>query len=201
MRAGLKALEISINRYLQLDPDTIARVATLSGKVIVVEISDWRLSWVIIPEPNGLTFSEDFSLVPTVTLRGKLFDMLKVGAAQGANEALFKNKIEMTGDMEAGEKIREILNKIDIDWEEHLSTIVGDVAAHQFIKGTRKIQSIGKKILDTFCGNVTEYVQVEASLLPTEAQVEKFFKALGKLRDDVDRLEARIQRLEGRKKK
>lgn len=201
MRTGLKALELAINRYLQLDPETVSRLAELSDKVIVIEISDWRLSWIIIPNEKGLTFSEDFSLLPNVTLRGKLFDMLKVGVAHGANEALFKNKIEIVGDTDTGEKIREILRQIDIDWEEHLSKIVGDVAAHQLSQGAQKIKSIGKKFLDTLRGNTTEYLQVEASLLPSQERIESFVKAVGKLRDDVDRLESRIHRLEHRKKK
>lgn len=196
MRTGLKALEMAMNRYLQLDPDTIVRLSELSGKVISVHITDWRLTWLILPHKNGLTLSEDYLLVPDVTIRGKLFDLMKVGVAQGSNEALFKNKIEMIGDTEIGEKIREILRKMDIDWEEHLSRIVGDVAAHQMSRGFSKIKAIGQKILATFRGNVSEYVQVEASLLPTKPEIENFFKDLGKLRDDVDRLEAQIHRLE-----
>ncbi len=201
MRTGLKALETAINQYLRLDPETIARVATLSDKVIVMEITDWRLSWIILPHQNGLTLSEDFTLVPSVTLRGKLFDMIKVGAARGSNEALFANKIEMIGDTETGEKIREIMRQIDIDWEEHFSKIVGDVAAHQLTRSAQKMTSIGKKLFSTLQENLTEYFQVEASLLPMGKQMEGFFKDVGRLRDDVDRLEARVHRLEQRKKK
>lgn len=201
MRRGLKALEIGVNRYLQLDPDSLSRVAELSGRVIVVDISDWRLSWVIIPHAEGFSFSEDFTLVPTVTLRGKLFDMFKVGVAQGSSEALFKYKIEMIGDIGTGEKIREILKKIDIDWEEHLSRVVGDVASHQLMKGARKMKAVGKKFFDTLRANITEYAQLEGAWLPTEQETEIFLKAVGKLRDDVDRLEARVQGLKHRKTK
>lgn len=201
MRTGLKALEFTMNRYVQLDPDSIARLQRLSGKIISIYISDWRLSLLILPNEKGLELSDDPHLVPDVTLRATLFDLIKVGVAKGSNASLFSNKVEIKGDIELGEKIREILEKIDIDWEEHLSHIIGDIGAHQINRSFNKIKKIGKRILSSFSENLSDYLQVESSLLPTETQVEKLFKDIGHLRNDVDRLELRVARLENRKNK
>jgi ubiquinone biosynthesis protein UbiJ len=201
MLSGLKTLETAVNRYLALDPETISRVAELSDKVVAINIRDWRLNFIILSGEKGFIFSDDHTLLPDVTLRGDLLDLIKVGVAQGSNQSLFSNNIEMLGDTETGEKVREILRNIDIDWEEHVSHTVGDSAAHQLFRGLHKIKSIGKNLITNICENLTEYLQIESSLLPSEQQVEKFFHELGVLRNDVERLEARIHRLEKRKNK
>lgn len=200
IKTALAALEISVNRYLALDPDTLTRLAELSDQVIFLEITDWRLQWILLPSEQGIKISEDLSLVPTASLRAKAWDLLKVGMARGSNEALFENKIEMSGDIEAAEKIRSILKNMDIDWEEHFSRITGDVFAHSTFQGLRKIRHTGKRIWTSLRQNVRDYLQVESSTLPTSKQMEKFFDDIGRLRNDVDRLEARLQHLAKRKK-
>ena len=44
--------------------------------------------------------------------------------------------------------------------------------------------------------NIREYLQEESRDLPTRYEVEQFSQRVGKLRDDVERIAARLKRLE-----
>ena len=48
-------------------------------------------------------------------------------------------------------------------------------------------------------GNVREYLQEESRDVPSRYEVERFTRDVGALRDDVDRLEARLARLSGKR--
>jgi ubiquinone biosynthesis protein UbiJ len=43
--------------------------------------------------------------------------------------------------------------------------------------------------------NIREYLQEESRAAPSRYEVDRFTKDIGTLRDDVDRLEARLNRL------
>lgn len=201
MEFARKTLESAINQFLRLDPDTIKKLAALSDKIIAVQITDWRITLIILPQHDGITLSDDDKLIPDATIKGNLFDLCKVGLAKGSSEAVFEHRVEIFGDIETGEKIRDLLRDMDIDWEEHLSKIVGDSLAHQLMRGARKFADIGKEFVAGIRENLREFLQEESSLAPKPEQLEHFFQQIGQLRNDCDRLEARINRLIERKKK
>jgi ubiquinone biosynthesis protein UbiJ len=45
-------------------------------------------------------------------------------------------------------------------------------------------------------GNIREYLQEESRDVPTRYEVERFTREVGTLRDDVERVAARLSRLE-----
>jgi len=47
--------------------------------------------------------------------------------------------------------------------------------------------------------NVSEYLQEESRDVPSRYEVERFTRRVNALRDDTDRLEARIRRLAGKR--
>ena len=194
---ALPGLETAINSYCRLDPDTITRLAALSDKVIKVEIIDWRISFYIAPDSHGIQLLAEYSQEPDTTIKGTLFGLFRVSLAGASGSSLFDNTIEISGDTDTGEAIRDILRKIDIDWEEHLSHLVGDTLAHQAARRFNQAVKFGKRSVEKLQENIKEYIHEEARYFPTQQQANQLYKNIGKLRDDVDRAEARIKRLTG----
>lgn len=192
---ALTGLETAINAYLRLDPNMIKQVAALKGKIIKVDITDWNIVFFVKPSNDGLHLFRDMHENPDTIIRGKLASLLRVGQAQGSNKALFDNAIEIAGDIDTGSAIREILQNSDIDWEEHLSKLVGDGLAHQVSYHAKKAINAAKKASEILAGNIKEYAFTEARLFPTQAEVKQFYGDVSCLRDDVDRVDARITRL------
>ncbi|HYF97705.1 MAG TPA: hypothetical protein VD770_01850, partial [Coxiellaceae bacterium] len=81
-----------------------------------------------------------------------------------------------------------------------LSKFIGDTLAYQVMQKARGTFKWLKQSFDTVCGNTQEYLQEEARFTPSAAEVEDFYQAVATLRDDVDRVEHKINHWLARKK-
>lgn len=199
MSLALIGLEAAINKVLRLDPDAIKKLKPLDGKAIKIEITDWKITFFILPYAQGVQLVDQYHQPANTTISGKLFSLIRVGAAGASTTSMFDESITITGDTKTGEAIRDVLADLDIDWEEQLSKVVGDSIAHPLTQHAKKAVSLGKRSMKSLAENIAEYLHYESKQLPPESAVEHFIEGVAKLRDDVDRMEARIQRLAARK--
>jgi len=103
--------------------------------------------------------------------------------------------VEIEGDTETGQHIRDIMNDLDLDWEEQIATLVGDVVGHKIGNVVRGAADWATQTRSTVEQDVSEYLQEESRLLPHREEIGPFLEAVDTLRSDVDRMEARVQRL------
>jgi ubiquinone biosynthesis accessory factor UbiJ len=104
--------------------------------------------------------------------------------------------VHIEGDAEVAQTFSELLKAAQPDLEEELSRVVGDVAAHQVGNAARTALRFARRAHDTFLQNVAEYLQEEGRDVPNRTEAEEFLHGVDRLRDDVDRLEARLKLLE-----
>jgi ubiquinone biosynthesis protein UbiJ len=188
----IAGFEKALNRYLRLDADGLSKVAALSGKVIAVEPSGLGLTLYFLPGPNGIQVVDTYGGPPDALIRGAPYSLFRQ-AWRGAKQA--PEDVDIEGDMHLGKDFQQLLTGIDIDWEEQLSRLLGDPAAHQVGNVAAIIGAWGRKTVDTLFQNAAEYLQQEALDLPPGGSVEQFMDAVDRVRADTDRLEARIRRL------
>lgn len=193
------ALESAINRVLALDPEALARLRAMQGKVIAIELRGVNIALYLLPEAGRINVFSQFDGTPDTVLRGTPLSMARMGLTPRAGDVLFAGDVEITGDVELGQQFRALLDTLDIDWEEHLSHVTGDVIAHQVGKTVRGALHWGRQSLATAGQNLKEYLQEERRTLPTPGEVEDYLAQIDTLRNDVDRLAARIARLEQRR--
>ena len=190
------AIEIATNQVLALDEDTLIRLQALQGKIIAIEVRGLDVSLFLIPEQNKLSVYGRYEAQPDTVLRGTPIELMRMGLAKHAGDVLLSGGVEISGDVELGEQFSEILKALDIDWEEHLSHITGDLVAHKVGNVVRSAMSWGKQTADTLGRDVAEYLQEEDDTLPNNDEVDDFLKQVDVLRADVDRMEARVRRLQ-----
>ena len=82
--------------------------------------------------------------------------------------------------------------------EEGVASVVGDAAAHSLGELGRGMGRWARDARSTMGANIREYLQEESREAPSRYEIEKFTKAVRTLRDDVDRLVARFDRLQDR---
>jgi len=196
---ALTGLETALNKVLRLDPQALKKLQQLNSKSIKIHITDWNIAFYILPYEQGVQLVTDFHEAPTTTVSGKLFNLMKVGAARATTTSLFDESISINGNTKIGEDIRDILKNIDIDWEEQLSKITGDTMAHPIARNFKKLLRFAKQSAQSLSDNISEYLHYESKQLPPKDAAEQFIEEITKLRDDVDRMEARIQRIQSRK--
>lgn len=192
------AVEAAVNRYLDLDPLSRGRLQALEGRVIAVELADSTLELYFLPGADGMQILEHYEGQADTRLRGNVFGLTELALGRDRERALFSGDVVIEGDMELGQRFQELLAGVRIDWEEHLSHLVGDVAAHQVGNLARGARGVGHQAAETLASDLSEYLQEEARLLPARIEIENFMNDVDSLRLDSDRLEARIRRLQAR---
>jgi ubiquinone biosynthesis protein UbiJ len=185
-------LEKTLNNYLLLDPETLKRLSQLNGKTIQLELQDLGLNLFFLPQKQGLAVSVEQQCADTV-IKSTLVNLI---CANFANDhATRARHLSIEGDMELGQTLYNILQTMEIDWEEQLSRFTGDIFAHQtgnLIRGVKVWFNAAKTSLQQTCG---EYLQEEVHYTPPPEEVRDFLGEVDYLRDDVERLAARIDRL------
>lgn len=196
---GYAGLEAALNGYLGLDPVTRQRLAALHGRTVGVEMAGLGLTLFFTADETGvLQVYGRHEGEPDCWLRGTPLDLLRAGDREAGAEQLFSQRVRIEGDSGLAQRFGAILGDVDIDWEEHLSRIVGDVAAHEVGSAARAARELGQRTGRTAEQNLREYLQEESRLLPTRYEVNEFLDAVDVLRDDVERLAARVERLRNR---
>jgi ubiquinone biosynthesis protein UbiJ len=182
-----------INRYLALDPESKKRLHDLENKVITLELAEniFQLQFI----SSGIAIKTHNFLSPDAVIKGRPLSLLHMSIDKKNRKKFFAEDISIEGNIEVGQQVIDLFDALEIDWEEYLSQGLGDVAAHQFTRFTRKIQSFGKRIHATLAQNINEYVHEEANVTPPSEALKDFYQDIDNLRMDTDRLEARIQQL------
>ncbi len=183
-------LETALNRYIVLDPDAAPQLAELAGAVIAIEADGLGLTLYLFPGAQGIQVLDRYEGEPNVRIRGTPLALIQQWRGQSG-----AGGVSVEGDAATGRRLQTLLAGLDIDWEEHLSTLVGDVAAHRLGQLCRESRRWGQQTLSTLLQDGREYLQQEQRLLPAQPAVEAFLSAVDVLREDVDRLEVRIARL------
>lgn len=190
-------LEVAFNRALALDPDALKKFIALSGKKIGVELRGLDLHIYFLPALDGVQLRGAIDGEPDTLIRGKPGALLHTALTQD-RKALFEGEVEILGDIDLGRKFNRILENIDIDWEEPLSQLVGDVAAHQIGNAARSIFGWFGQAVQSLSRDTAEYFQEESRDLPSRYEVEEFNKNVDTVRSDVERMSQRVARLESR---
>jgi len=193
-------IEDATNRLLRLDPETLRRLGDIQGKVICVRISAEEKEGPVFyfsPSEGGLQVRNEYDGKPDVTISGNLPAFLRLIAGDRAQGAFANGEMQISGDLELGQRFQRVLKRIDIDWEEISSHYVGDVLAHKLGNLARGVRAWGRQAHETLRQDSREFLQEEVRLLPRAEHIEAVLDEIDRFRSDVARLEKRIQRLQG----
>jgi ubiquinone biosynthesis protein UbiJ len=193
---AIAGLEAVINRYLRLDPDIGPRLAALSGRCIAIDLRGLDLTLFIFPDEHGIQLKDHIEGEADTVLRGTPLGMAHLGLGGNTEKTLFSGEVIIEGDVETGQAFKGILDGLDIDWEEQLSRLTGDVIAHQLGNSARLARRVFRHGLATLEEDLGEYLQEELRVLPSRIETENFSADVTRLSMDIDRLAARLKRLQ-----
>ena len=184
-------LETAFNQLLRLDPEMPPRLAELAGAVIAIDLEGLGLSVYLQPDAHGVRVLTEYDGEPTAQISGTPLAL----ARYWRGDKTAAHTLTMAGDAAVARQFQTLLTQLDIDWEEQLSRIIGDAAAHQLGEFWRGFRHWSRRSSETLLRNGGEYLHYELRALPPRPAVEHFLSAVDALREDADRLAARIARL------
>jgi len=163
----------------------------LDGKIIAIRVRDTALACYFSIDNEVVTLGAEPDNEPDVIITGSLVTL----ALMAGEDSIRDGSLDLAGDAATAQAFQQLLTHAKPDVEEELSGVIGDSAAHtlgQFAKGVGRWARETRSIMRD---NIREYLQEESRDVPSRYEVERFSKDVNVLRDDVDRLAARIDQL------
>ena len=188
-------IETAINRYLALDPEVLGKLAVFNGKVIKIEIAGTKKVLYLFPDEQGISISTEYDGDADTVLRGSPLSLFKMGVVSNTATMLLKGEVEISGDTRLGHQFKNVFSQMDVDWSEPLAELVGDTLAYQIQQSGKKFSQWGKETVKSVSSSVSEYLQEESRDVVTQTELDIFNDDVDQLRNDVDRLQAKIKSL------
>ncbi|MGE5155801.1 MAG: SCP2 domain-containing protein [Bdellovibrio bacteriovorus] len=195
----LAALEGALNGYLALDPEGARGFVPLHGRIIAIEISGLGVRLTLIPGPDRVQVFGAYDAAPDCLIRGAPLALLRLVTAERKEGEIGPGGVQIEGDSTIAHELAKALKGLDVDWEEQLARLLGDPFAHSLGQLARGAGQWRRRTANTLNADLKEYLEEEARLLPTRDELADFLAEVDTLRDDVERLEARVERLTRRR--
>lgn len=194
--ASYFAIETALNGYLSLDPEISSQFAKLHGNSIGFELLGLGMTLFFIPNQTGqIQVLSQYEDEPDCLVRGSPISLLRSSGNNSADQ-IFSGNVQIEGNSALAQEFTRILLQVDVDWEELLSQLTGDIIAHQIGSQFRNARFWLKRNTDSTELNIQEYLQEEIRLVPGFYELDNFFTEVDLLRDQSERLSARLQRLQ-----
>jgi ubiquinone biosynthesis protein UbiJ len=191
----LASVELGINRVLRMDSTALPRLERLTGKVIAVDCSSPTLQLFILPSDEGLLLASHWEVDPDCTLRAPAASLLRLALSQDKTAILHGPDVELEGDSHVLMELVAILQDLELDWEYELSRWLGPVASTLIGGHLRSRARWTRSSFDSLSQNLADYLSEESRTLVGQREAEARFAELDQLKQDLERLEARFERL------
>jgi ubiquinone biosynthesis protein UbiJ len=106
-------------------------------------------------------------------------------------------EIGIEGNAELAATVQQLFRNLRWDVEEDLSKVFGDTLAHRMVENGGRLAAWNREAAERLAQNFAEYWTEEQPLLARPAEVRRFIAEVSQLRDELARLEQRIQTLAG----
>lgn len=190
-------IEKALNQALSLDPQVQAKLAPLEGKTISIALDIRARPWVMCICDGRFTVLDDATAQPCdVRLRGTLVGFLRLfkqvdGAQGGVNHALY-----IEGDLHSAQQFQRAMASLSPDFDYALRNRFGERLGGILSAGLSQLRSQGEKAKAEMDEQLRDFFSGTNSRCATREEVHTMQQRLNRLRLTLDRLDARVQRLE-----
>jgi len=191
----LRPFERILNRNIAGSSRARAQLAELDGRSLELRFAATPLRIRLAASKDALAVAPAGEAPADAVIEGTPLSFLRLASGDAA-KSIRAGGMDVKGDAEIAEGFRRLLEAARPDLEEELSRITGDAAAHYAARFAREALDFGRRAGDTFARNVAEYLSEESRDVPVRIEVEEFLDGVDRLREAVDRFEARVSAVE-----
>ena len=204
----LVPFEAIINRCIAQDIKLADGVACHQGKILQLDITSPTVSVLVHFYPASVVLSfapESINGVPDSSaeqapqpdgrISGTALAMMRLLTERNESRSLVNPAIQISGDSEFVQSVYRLFLNLEIDWQEPLSRVIGDVPTHGLGQLLHGLSDFAQGTISSIKRNIDEYFHEESRMVPPLNQVAIFDQDLDALRLRLDRLQARIRQL------
>lgn len=185
----------ALNHLLREEDWARARLAPHAGKVVQMGIDPAALRLAIGADGLLAAADPDRAADVTVSLPVTAWPEIVAGALAGDLRAAVQRKARIAGDADLAHVLSILFEHLRWDVEEDLSRRIGDALAHRLATGVRAAAGRLRRTRERAFGNVVEFLTEEQPTLVMRTRLEGFAEEVRRVREDLDRLDKRVDRL------
>ncbi len=189
-------IEQAINQYLALDPSALKQLEPMHGKVVAVELIGLGHTFYLIPSPNQIQVLSLCEGEPDCVISGTPIALAQLGNSKKGADQLFAGDIVISGDTDLAHQFGKVLGAMEINWQARLTPYTGSLLAEDLVAFAGAVHNWGLEVTEGIGEDVRDFLQQEPALVADRETTDQFLEAVDHMRDDVERLEARIALLE-----
>jgi ubiquinone biosynthesis protein UbiJ len=193
-----RALERALNRVVALDPDTRARLAALDGRRLDLHLRgpELRLSIHVdggdlrVGPPPGADAAE--RSLHVAASPGSLLAM----ALRRDDDGVAPGKVDIAGDADLARRLEKLARNYAPDFEEAFARAFGDVLGVPLARAVREALAQARRGAKHTVEDAADWLREESRLAVAPAEMDDFLDDVDRLREHVERLDARFSRLD-----
>ena len=177
----------ALNRLLRAKTGALEKLRPHAGKTVRLVCLPAELNLALTdrgelaPAPAGATPDATITVTPGVAVR------------LAARDDSAWNAAHVSGDVQLAAAVDYVRRHLEWDYEEDLSRVFGDIAAHRMARGLRELDAFGRSAALKLAEAFTEYSTHERPTLALRGAVDAFNREVDEVRDDAARLEKRVE--------
>lgn len=179
----------ALNHLLTQNSWALPRLARFAGKTARFDIAPFSFACTVLANGSLRSADAGTSADAVCVIAPSLLPRLAL------HDEKAHTKIRSEGDTELLKEIFFLSRNLHWDAAEDLSHVTGDIAAERIVQTARNMQQKLRDAAVNLAQAATEYWTEERPLLAKPQQITSFIQQVDTLRDDVARLEQRINRL------
>lgn len=191
--AALASAEKLIQQALDYDPASRIALAQLAPQVLAINITAPEFNFYVVPDTNGVRLLGHYEGDVTTHIQGSLAALASLLKSDRLN--LKDTGVVLMGSTGFISDLQKILKNLDIDWEEILTRIFGDIIGHQGANIIRNKLSWTKDRVSNVQRLTSEFLTEELRILPSAPELNFFNAQVDELKLGADRVQARVEQL------
>lgn len=189
-----RAMEVALNRAVDLDPDTRSRLDALEGRSVQVHLDGPELALRISVGKGRLRVGppEEGGSLRVSASPGSLLAM----ALRRDEDGVAPGKVEIAGDAELARRLERLARQYAPDVEEAFARTFGDVVGVPLAKALREALTHAKESFAHLGEDTADWLRDEGRVAVAPGEMDGFLDGVDAVRERTERAEARLARLE-----
>lgn len=197
---AMHPFEELLNRVLAKDPHLQSQLVKFAGKSLQINVHPPGIMVTALLEKGRIrllsTETELLNIQITASITGNVGQLLPLILKNRDNRPLSNPALAITGDASFIQELHASLSNLDIDWEDYLAPLLGNLLTNELSHMSNDIRNWSKQARVNMRRNVNEYLTEEEHIFPKKEQLDDFSEELDYLKIRIDRINAKASILD-----
>ena len=186
-------IETSINKLQTLDSTAKGKRKQLDNQVISVALKEIDKPLYFAISHQQIDLLSHFEGECDCFIRVSLSAISDLKNNHQLTSLIKEGTLEVEGNIQIAQKFAQLFTEMEIDWEEHLSQKIGDVAAHKLCYFLRQLKTQHKKQCERLEKHIANLITHELKIAPGPLEVVYFCDKVDDIEVDIDLVDKNIQ--------